>query len=117
MNSRWQDIDQHLRSKGFDVYAPGMKSKDCTFPYIVVKQNGSTRKAGFSTDIDLYSVLVYIPQQNYSELEVLIQRVKAAMKELEPMILPVRSQTPSYYEDAIKAHMVSVEYMNNKTTF
>ena len=114
MNSRWQDIFSHLRKNDFDVYSPGVKHGECDSPYIVVKNNGSTRYAGISTNVDLYSVIIYVPKAGYSELEVLIQRVKSVMKELEPMILPRGSQTPSYYDDNVKAHMVSIEYKNYK---
>lgn len=43
-----------------------------------------------------------------------VQEVKKAMKALEPMILPYGSQTPSYYDDSVKAHMISIEYKNYK---
>jgi hypothetical protein len=114
MNTRWQDIFSHLKNCGFDVRSPGTKIDGCVSPYVVVTHNGSTKHAGISTDIDLYSVLVYVPQQSYSELEVQIQSVKVAMKKLEPMILAYGSQTPSYYDDSVKAHMISIEYKNYK---
>ena len=112
--SRWQDIVLHLKQNGFDVYSPGVKVGECKSPYIVVKNNGATRYTGISTMIDTYSVMVYVPQQSYSQLEVQVERVKAAMKKLEPLILPHGFQTPSYYDDGFKAHMISVEYRNYK---
>jgi hypothetical protein len=112
--SRWQDIFRHLKNHDFDVYAPGIKVGPCTAPYIVVLHNGATRKAGISTMIDTYSVMVYVPKQNYSQLEVMVERVKAVMKKLEPLIFPYGFQTPSYYDDGFKAHMISVEYKNYK---
>lgn len=112
--SRWQDIFKHLKSAGFDVYSPGVKIGECLSQYIVLKNNGSTRHESFSTDVDLYSVMCYVPRDKYSELEPMVQRVKEVMKGLKPMILPQGSQTPSFYDDAYKAHMVSVEYKNYK---
>ncbi len=112
--SRWQDIFKQLKRSGFDVYSPGVKVGDCTSEYLVIKNSGSSKHASFSTDIDMYSVLCYVPKDKYSSLEVLVQRVKAAMKELEPMILPYGMQTPSYYDDSFKAHMISIEYKNYK---
>lgn len=112
--SRWQDIFLHLQSAGFDVYPPAIKVGECTEEYIVVKNDGSSRHAGLSTDDDFYAVMCYVPKQAYSSLETLVQRVKGAMKELEPMILPYGSQTPSYYDDSVKAHMVSIQYKNYK---
>lgn len=113
-DSRWQDIFKHLKSAGFDVYSPGTKIGECTSQYIVLKNNGSTQHESFSTDIDLYSVMCYVPRDGYSELEPMVQRVKEAMKGLKPMILPYGSQTPSFYDDTYKAHMVSIEYKNYK---
>jgi hypothetical protein len=79
-----------------------------------VKNDGSSRHSSFSTDVDLYAILCYVPKNRYSSLEPLVQKVKMSMKELEPMILPYGSQTPSYYDDSLKAHMISIEYKNYK---
>lgn len=112
--SRWQDIFKHLKAKGFDVYPPGVKIGECKSRYIVLKNDGSSKHVNFSTDIDLYSVMCYVPRDRYSELEPMIQEVKKVMKGLEPMIKPYGSQTPSFYDDSYKAHMVSIEYKNYK---
>ena len=112
--SRWQDIFKCLKSAGFDVYSPSVKIGECTSSYIVVKNNGSSKHESFSTDIDLYSVMCYVPRDEYSKLEPMILEVKAVMKALEPMILPYGAQTPSFYDDNYKAHMVSIEYKNYK---
>ena len=113
-DSRWQDIFLHLKKAGFDVYSPGMKTGECIKEYIVVKNDGSTKHPLFSTDNDLYAVMCYVPKENYSRLEPMVQEVKKAMKGLEPMILPYGSQTPSYYDDSYKAHMISIEFKNYK---
>lgn len=113
-DSRWQDIFLHLKNNGFDVYPPGIKTGECLREYIVVKNDGSSRHTGTSTDDDFYAVMCYVPKQAYSSLEPFVQRIKKAMKELEPMILPYGSQTPSYYDDSVKAHMVSIQYKNYK---
>ena len=112
--SRWQDIFKHLKSSGFDVYSPGVKVGECMSEYVVVKNDGSSKISGISTDDDLYAVMCYVPKQAYSKLEPMVQKVKKAMKELEPMIMPYGSQTPSYYDDGYKAHMISIEYKNHK---
>lgn len=113
-NSRWQDIYSHLKKVGFDVYSPGTKTGECTSAYLVIKNDGSSKHISFSTDVDLYSIMCYVPKDKYSTLEPLVQKVKKSMKELEPMILPYGSQTPSYYDDSVKAHMISIEYKNYK---
>lgn len=113
-DSRWQDIYLHLQKEGFDVYSPGTKTGQCLNEYIVVKNNGSSKLASFSTNSDLYTIMCYVPKDKYSSLEPFIQKVKKSMKGLEPMILPQGSQTPSYYDDGFKAHMVSIGYKNYK---
>lgn len=113
-DSRWQDIYLHLKRAGFDVYSPGTKIGECTSAYLVVKNDGSSKHINFSTDVDLYAIMCYVPKDKYSTLELLVQKVKKSMKELEPMIKPYGSQTPSYYDDSIKAHMISIEYKNYK---
>lgn len=112
--SRWQDIFLCLQEAGFEVHSPGTKVGECTSPYVVVKNNGSTQHTGLSTDDDFYSVMCYVPKKAYSQLEPMVQRAKRAMVALKPMILPYGSQTPSYYDDSVKAHMVSIEYKNYK---
>lgn len=114
LDSRWQDIYVHLVNKGYDVYAPGTKIGECTKSYIVVKNDGSYKHVNFSTNRDMYSILCYVPRGEYSKLEVLVQNIKRDMKELEPMILPYGQQMPSYYDDACKAHYISIEYENYK---
>lgn len=113
-DSRWQDIFLHLKKSGFEAYPPGTKVGECLSEYIVVKNNGSSKETNFSTDRDLYSVMCYVPKEKYSSLEPFVQKVKGIMKGLEPMILPQGSQTPSYYDDSYKAHMISIEYKNYK---
>ena len=68
-DSIWQDIVVHLQADGFDVYSPGMKVGECVSPYIVVKNDGSTRHASFSTDVDFYAIMCYVPRTAYSTLE------------------------------------------------
>lgn len=114
LDSRWQDITTHLKKCGFDVHSPGVKIGECTSEYIVVKNDGSSKHGSFSSDVDLYSVMCYVPKQKYSTLELMVQDVKRAMKTLEPMVLPYGTQTPSYYDDSVKAHMISIEYKNYK---
>lgn len=113
-DSRLQDLYRHLKSKGFDVYFPGIKSGECTKPYIVIKNDGGTKHTSFSTNVDLYSIMCYVPKQSYSKLEPYVMSVKMAMKEIIPLFHEHGQETPSYYDDSVKAHMVSIEYRNYK---
>lgn len=112
--SRWGDIFKQLKKSGFDVYSPGVKTGDCTAPYVVVAISSSVEHSSFSSNIDLYSVMCYVPKQEYSTLEPFVHSVEDSMAELEPMILAYGQKQPSYYDDTIKAHMVSIMYKNYK---
>lgn len=114
LESRWQDIHAHLKNKGYNVYAPGIKVGDTTEPFIVVKNDGSYKHVNFSTDREMYAIMCYVPKGQYSKLEPLVMNVKKDMKELEPMILQYGQQMPSYYDDTYKAHYISIEYENYK---
>ena len=113
-DSRAQDIYNLLKENGYEVYFPGVKVGECKKPYIVVKNDGSYQHISFSSDVDQYSVMCYVPRLAYSELEPFVQGVRQTMKQLEPMIKPFGSQTPSFYDDTYKAHMISIEYKNYK---
>lgn len=110
--SRWQDIYTCLKNAGFDVYAPQIKDGECTAPYVVVANGVTTQYHNFSSEEQFYSVMCYVPKKQYSKLEPYYLSVKEAMKELEPMLRFEKSITGSYYDDALKAHMVSLDYIN-----
>lgn len=112
--SRWQDIFVHLGKNGFNVFPPGVKVGECTEKYIVVKNDGSTKVAGTSTEQEFYSVMCYVPLNEYSKLEVFKQDVKKCMSELSPMIKRHGKESPSFTDDKIKSHMISIEYSNYK---
>lgn len=112
--SRWGDIYEHLQSKGFAVYSPGQHKGECTSKYIVLKTSTKTRIAGLSSVRQLYDLMIYIPVDEYSQLEPFVNDVEAAMKELQPMIMPVYYQAASYYDSGVKGHMVSLQYRNNR---
>lgn len=113
-SSRWADIFNQLEKDGFDVYPPGIKVGECINPYIVVSISSSTEHSSFSTNVDLYSIMCYVPKQAYSKLEPLVGSVMKSMKKIEPMILPYGQRQPSFYDDSVKAHMVSISYKNYK---
>lgn len=112
--SRWGDIYEHLQSKGFAVYAPGQHKGNCTSKYIVVKVSSKSRITGLSSARQLYDLMLYVPTNEYSQLEPFVNEVEEAMKELVPMIMPIHYQSSSYYDDGIKGHMTSIQYRNNR---
>lgn len=115
-NSRWQDLYSHLVSKGFLVYAPEQHVGDCLEPMLIVKNDGSYVHNYYSTDLDMYAILCYVPKLQYSKLDVLLQQVKKAMDDLYPMFRPYGTQTPSAYDDFVKGHYTTIQYVNYKKT-
>lgn len=111
-SSRWQDIYDHLKKAGFDVYSPGQHRGECVSPYVVVKDQGGTRLGNFTSMKHLYDILCYVPKDKFSTLEVFVLSVKKSMMGLYPMIRPAHYETPSFYDDTNKSHMISVQYLN-----
>ena len=110
--SRIQDIYLHLKKKGFEVYFPAQKVGECLSPYVVVKDATTSQYLEYSSTVTYYDLMCYIPKDHFSNLEPFVESIKVAMRELVPMIKPTYSQTQSYYDDSVKAHMISVQYKN-----
>ena len=114
-DNRWQDLYTFLKSKGFDVYSPGQHVGECKSPYVVVRYDVTTQITNASSHWDLYAVMCYVPQNQYSKLETLTTEVRIAMEELRPMFLKFYEQTSmSAYDEAARAHYTSTEYRNAK---
>lgn len=114
LKSRWIDIFTTLKNANINVFSPGIHNGDCVEKYVVVKENGASKHAIYSTSIAYYSVMVYVPKNSYSELSPYVNEVKEKMKILYPMIIPTGIESPSFYDDSNKSHMISVEYKNHK---
>ena len=112
--SRWQDIYRHLTKEGFDVYSPGQHSGDCTAPYVVVKDSGTPPYGNFSSAKSLYDILCYVPKDHFSQLEPFVDKLQTAMIKMYPVIRPAHYKTPSFYDDTVKGHMISVPYITYK---
>lgn len=110
--TRYMDIYKHLANHGIEVYSPAQKEGECKAPYVVVKDMGTTQYMSFSSTRTLYDVMCYVPKDRFTLLEQYVSQVKAIMAELKPMIMPVYTETASFYDDAVKAHMISVQYRN-----
>lgn len=113
-NNRWGDIYDALKAAGYDVYSPSQHTGDCLKRYIVVKIETSSQIQRYSSVSQQYDILMYIPKDEYSQFEDFVADVKKVMKTLEPMIKPLNYQTPSYYDDSVKGHMISMLYRNSR---
>lgn len=109
---RIQDIYMHLKQKGFDVYFPAQHQGECIAPYVVVKGNVQTQFRQYSSTTQYYDLLCYVPKEKFSTLYPFVDSIKAAMKELVPMIKPAYYDTSAFYDDEVKGHMVSIQYLN-----
>lgn len=112
-NGHWADIFNYLKLKGFDVYSPEILQGECTKPFIVVRNNGLIEIPGTSSNDWLYQLVIYVPQKQYSLLEPYVKSVMKAMRELEPLIMPVNNISSSVYDDAVKGHQVTIDYKNH----
>lgn len=116
-DTRLKDLYTHLKRNKFEVYMPGIKHGDCLRPYLVVKNDAAIDIIGTTSHSQLYTVLCYVPKNRYSDLESLVTKVKTVMHNLKPLFMPTGLQTPSFYDDDIKAHMISIQYRNSRRDF
>lgn len=112
--TRLMDIYAHLRDNEIDVYTPAQHTGECTAPYVVVKDSGTDQYNNFSSTRTLYDIMCYIPKNQFTYLEQYVDKVKTIMEGLKPMIMPMHYETPSFYDDTVKAHMISIQYRNYK---
>lgn len=108
------DIYKHLSDNGIEVYSPAQKKGECTSPYVVLKDAGTIKVAGLSSTQTIYDVMCYVPKDRFTLLEKYVHQVKQIMSKLQPMIMPLFIETASFYDDSVEAHMISVQYRNNR---
>lgn len=111
-DSVWADVFNHLKGHGIDVYPPQVKIGECGSPYVVVKLGSTSQLENFSSDRVVYELLVYVPRHQYSLLEPYVERVKGVMSDLRPLVRYSHGITASFYDDTLKAHMVTLDYYN-----
>lgn len=112
--TRFKDVYKHLSDNGVEVYYPTQKKGECVAPYTVIKDAGTTQFNSFSSTQALYDVMCYVPKDRFTLLEEYVAQVKELMKQLRPMIMPTYFETASFYDDNVKAHMISIQYRNNR---
>lgn len=110
--TRYMDIYKHLKNNGVEVYSPSQKQGECKSPYVVVKDAGTTQYMQFSSTQTLYDIMCYVPKDRFTYLEQYVSKIKAVMNGLKPMIMPLYVETPSFYDDTVKAYMISIQYRN-----
>lgn len=107
-------IFKTLKDNGIDVHMPAIKEDICRKPYVILKYAGSSKVAGLSTIQDWYTIMCYVPEDRYTDLNKYVKKVEDIMHTLQPEIVSTNQKTPSFYDQTVKAHMVSVQYRNYK---
>ncbi len=111
-NSRWQDIYLYLKNNDIDVYSPGQHQGDCLSNYVVIKEGTSIQLQTFSSSIDEYILMCYVPYSKYSELKPFVDKIIELMKGMQPMIMPLYQRDIPFFDEDVKANMVSIHYRN-----
>lgn len=114
-DSRWQEIVNCLTSHGIEVKSPGVDFGDVRTKFVIPLYYGASPIYGFSSEQVVYDLNVFVPQKRYSELEPFIQEVKNAMEDLRPMLKLNGYDSPSFYDDSIHGHVVTIEYSMYRT--
>lgn len=111
-DTRYKDIYVALEHNGIETYTPGQKTTECTAPYVVIRLGQTNRFNNLSSTRTVYDILCYVPKNKYTALESFSTQVKQIMKQLQPMIMPMHTETAPFYDDTVKAHMISIQYRN-----
>lgn len=99
-----------LEEDGTDVYFPSQHKGNCIKEYVVVKEDGATTVYGVSSERPIYTIMCYVPENNYSRLEPFVLEIKKKMKQIFPLVMYLGNETSSYYDEEIRGHMISFQY-------
>ena len=110
----WELAMDAFNETDIEIYPPATKNGECKSKYIVVKTAGSTQLSNYSTEQHFYNILLYVPQNEYDELEEFKNEVvKAINEKLFPLLMPTGQEQPDFFDDSYKAHVISIQYRNN----
>ena len=110
----WENIATQFNEAGYEFYPPATKTGECKSRYIVCKASGVSPIGSFSSEVHYYTFMLYVPQNQYTELERFKKEVKELInKKLYPLLIDLGSETPDFYDEEVKAHMVSLMYRNS----
>lgn len=108
----WSDIYMHLKAEGFAVYSLGQHKGKCTDPYLVLRDNGVSRRK--SIEVPEYEILLYYPMDRYSGFSGYVETVKNSMNRLYPALKLTEDEQPHYLDDEKMAYMTSLIYQNSR---
>lgn len=110
--SCWKTIFRHLKQNGYDVYPPGLKEGEASSIYVVVRNAGRTKVPGHSSDRQYYDLMLYVPRNRYSEIEIESRKLTKCLDKLFPLIRATRHTEIPYWDYEVKAWQTSHEYVN-----
>ena len=104
-----------LNEDGTEVNMPLQHKGECINKYIVVKMEGVAGNLNVSSERPIYTIMCYVPENRYSDLEQFVYETKIKMKKMFPLLMYNQgSETPSFYDETVKGHMISFQYLNCK---
>mgnify|MGYP007124589896 CR=1 FL=1 len=111
MSSILKTVYDVLKKDGkTDVFFPSQHKGECLKEYIVIKADGAIEETTVSSERPIYTLLCYVPHDEYSRLETLVAETKQKMKKVFPLVMYIGNETPSFYDETVKAHMISFQY-------
>lgn len=105
-----KQIRDVLSEDGTEVYFPTQHKGECLKEYIVVKQEGTITPLTVSSERPIYTLMLYVPLNQYSRLEDFIFETKQKIKKIYPLVMYAGNETASYYDEDKKANMISFQY-------
>ena len=103
-----------LKENDIEAYPPATKKGECKKEYVVIKNSGASQLFNYSTELHYVDVMCYVPQNKYTSLERFKKQVKQIIHDnLYPRLMETGSETTDYYDEELKAHMVSFMLRNN----
>ena len=106
----YQSIYNHLQAGGFAAYSPGQHRGRCTSPYVVLRNAGSADT--YSMTGTEYELLLYYPEERYSELEDFVLSVQRWMTRLYPALRLIDGPGPHYLDGDVAGYLVSLLYQS-----
>jgi hypothetical protein len=107
-------IMDHLQEHGYTVYAPTNAIGVVKDPYIVVTYLGSAKHPSFSTIIERYSVILFLPHRLYSELQAHQNALEDTMRKLHPHVIYDDFGGIPIYDDQMKCYQIATDYKTYK---
>lgn len=105
----WKRTQKYLEEKsGLRVYPPYTKKGECKESYLVLKEGTAAQYQQFSTQIVYYDVMCY--DASYTGVLELAERIQKIMLAYTPHMFPTGIETECYYDDDVRAYMISMQY-------